>query len=212
MMEVVDAWKEREGGECRRLGSDGVMRRKEDGEVGGQHRQRGQRRRRKEVQGYVHRDGDMQGNEFKKHGLWAFDQINPNCGTGALDFLANTAADFVCLQETKRFEGVPSQTLERDAKVRGWTLSAVPCGWGEKGGPSAGVAVAARRHIGMAKVPDMVSSGELEHRFCVRWTGSTMKGGLFIASVYLYSSELLSSRNVRLLEEVARVLLALLGP
>ena len=91
-------------------------------------------------------------------------------------------------------------------------MSAVPCGWGEKGGPSAGVAVAARRHIGMAKVPDMVSSGELEHRFCVRWTGSTMKGGLFIASVYLYSSELLSSRNVRLLEEVARVLLALPGP
>ena len=138
--------------------------------------------------------------------------MNPNCGRGALEYIGNTAADIVCMQETESYEGIPCKTLERDAKVKGWALAAVPCGTGEKGGPFADVAVVARSHLGMAHVPNVTFGEELKHTFNVKWTGCVMRGRLFVASVYLYNTEQLSSRNIRLLEEVAKVLLSLLGP
>ena len=46
----------------------------------------------------------------------------------------------------------------------------------------------------------------------VKWLGSIARGGIFVGSIYLHSGEGLSARNVRLLEEAARVLISLPGP
>ena len=44
---------------------------------------------------------------FKEAGLWAVDQINPNCGSGLANYLQITIADIVCSQEVKTFKGNP---------------------------------------------------------------------------------------------------------
>ena len=86
---------------------------------------------------------------FKEHGLWAIDQVNPNCGNGLVKYLQITTADVVCGQEVKRFKGPQCAALECTARQWGWAMAVQPCGTGPKGGPSAGTAVAARAHLGL---------------------------------------------------------------
>ena len=149
---------------------------------------------------------------FKEDGLWAFDQVNPNSGNGMTKYLQVTAADVVCGQEMKRFEGQPCIALENEARRRGWAMSVQACGVGKCGGPSAGTAVAVKSHLGLANVPGLAFRGPLQHRMSVKWMGSIAKGGLFVGSIYLHSGEGLSANNLRLLEEAAGVLMALPGP
>jgi hypothetical protein len=162
--------------------------------------------------------GQVQGDDtpscgrFKEMGLWAFDQVNPNGGKGLVKYLQVTTADVVCGQEVKRFAGQPCALLEHDAKRDGWAMAVQPCGTGKQGCPSAGTAVAVRSHLGLAEVPGLVVNGVLDGRLSIKWMGSIARGGIFVGSIYLHSAEGLSARNIRLLEEVARILMNLPGP
>ena len=86
---------------------------------------------------------------FRDAGLWAFDTFNPNCGSRALDYLEITAADACYFQETK-CKAVDLDQQARTAAGLGWRLAGSPARITDKGGVSAGVAVAVRGHLGMA--------------------------------------------------------------
>ena len=148
----------------------------------------------------------------QRAGLWAFDQANANCSNGFIKFLEVTTADVVCGQEIKRPQGQQCKAFESTAKAKGWQAAAQPCGYGKQGFPSASTAVAARAHLGLAEVPGLALGGPLQARMSVQWLGSIARGGIFVGSIYLHSGEGMLARNLRMLEEAARVLMALLGP
>ena len=184
------------------------------GEGGGRKRRRCKGRR---ATGGAEEDGGQEevtafNGEFKKMGLWAFDQINPNGGKGLINYLHITAADVVCSQEVKRFEGQPCAALESEARRAGWAMAVQACGEGKQGCPSAGTAVAARAHLGLAEVPGLSVGVQLKGRMSVKWLGGIARGGVFVGSIYLQSGVGMSTGNLRLLEEAAKLLMSLPGP
>ena len=146
-------------------------------------------------------------NDHIKAGLSAFDSANPNAWGGMQGYLRTTSADFVFGQEMR----VPvADCADREDSMRhdGWKVAIQPCVQGEKGGPSAGTAIACRRHIGMR---DDVTAAkdwtELEGRFQVKKIGAICKGGLFGATCYMYSKiGIRAKANLDLLHAMAAVL------
>ena len=81
------------------------------------------------------------------------------------------------------------ENKEAAAKGQGWRISINACGHGEGGGKSAGVAVGCKKHMGMAEsFADEELPDELRGRFTVKHIGAVCRGGLHVASAYLYSS------------------------
>lgn len=81
-------------------------------------------------------------------GLYAMGSLNSNARATAAAYSCSTAADFVCYQETKVCEAAREET-ENTHRHHKWSVSISACGARPKGGPSAGVAVGTRAHIGM---------------------------------------------------------------
>ncbi len=144
-------------------------------------------------------------------GLWAIDSANANTWDTAKGYIELSAADVVAVQETKLRGGHPILKAQREAVAIGWRFSAEGCDVTESGYPSAGVGVAVRSHLGMAVPPVQLDDPELRHRVHIRWIGSVCKGGLFLASMYLWNGERLSPRNMALLQAAAAAL-ATCGP
>ena len=112
-------------------------------------------------------------------GLWAVDTINPNSMSAGLEYIQNSRAEVVCIQETK-VTGAALASAERIAKRAQWSLSIEPARVTEAGGMSAGTAVAVRAHIGHAAPPDFPWHCELDSRVKVSWVGAVCRGGFFM--------------------------------
>ena len=139
-------------------------------------------------------------------GLIAVDSYNGNSHSTELSYLQTTAADVVCIQETRAL-GAARTSFERAAKFSKWNLAAADAVPTAAGSTSAGVAVASRSHLGLADVPGTLDECKvLAGRFRLAHVGAGFKGGLFVASLYLWCSEGLSPRNLAVLEAAAKVL------
>ena len=81
---------------------------------------------------------------FKESGLLAIDLVNPNCWSGAKKHSQRTAAEV-------RLNAEATIAAESSARNAGWSMSASDSGRGVGGGLIAGVAVATRKRVGIAK-------------------------------------------------------------
>ena len=126
-------------------------------------------------------------------------------------FLQQTGADVVFLQET-RCRTERRLAMERAAQRDGWQLAAADATVTAAGAESAGVAVAARAHIGHGRAAhpfdDAVHNGRVR---ATRLT-AVCRGGITLVSVYLRTGEALSNKNLAILEALAAGLRTLHGP
>ncbi len=92
--------------------------------------------------------------------------------------------------------------LQHHAKGLGWKLAPAPAAKGANGGPSAGVGVLVPSHLGWSAAPgatwDMSPPGS-PGRVAAAWVQTGLVGVL-VVSVYLWTSEGLTPRNVTLVE------------
>ncbi len=142
----------------------------------------------------------------RKLGLWAIETANPNSWDTARRYVEMSAADVLMIQELKLRDGDPTLAAQRAAAGMGWQLSAESCDVTDLGYASAGVGIAVRSHMGMSLPPVPMLHPSLKHRVHVRWVGSICKGGVFMATAYLWNGEGLSERNLDILQAVATVL------
>ena len=144
--------------------------------------------------------------------LWAIDTCNPNCSGGAQSYMDKSSADFCLFQEMKLVSEPSVSSAQRLAQRSGWGLSVAAAVVTDKGGVSAGVAVAARSYFGMTSpaVQDLCLSAK--GRISVAHVGACCKGGLHLVSIYLWCNEGMSKRNLDVLQCVAKVLSSLHGP
>ena len=130
--------------------------------------------------------------------LWT---LNGTCWNSLSDFLATSeakSADLGFAQEAK-LVGEALARAQRWAKQEGWRSAIGPASYGIGGGLSSGVAVFARRDQGLG-TSAITLNRTTHHRIVfARWQ-SWIKTGIDVASLYLISSEGLSSGNVDLLD------------
>ncbi len=150
--------------------------------------------------------------DFRHAGLWAVDSHNSNCWNSFRRYLASTAADAVLGQELKTAPGTDTAVAERSARSSGWSMAVEPAAVTPAGGRSAGVAAAVRSHHGLDDHPAAIGLDPLAHRFVLKWWGAYVRGGVALASVYLWVNEALSKRNMDLLDAVAFCLDRVRGP
>ncbi len=143
-------------------------------------------------------------------GLYAFDSVNGNAWAGSLGYLETASADVAMIQETKKRRR-DVDAAEREALRVGWRASAQAAITTEAGGVSGGVAVAARRWIGMSRTNGREADANLSYRLQLRWIGCAVRGGVHCGSVWLFPSEGLTQRNRRVLEEAALALRGVRG-
>ena len=148
---------------------------------------------------------------FRRAGFWAFDTLNGNIMSTAQDYLERTAADVCFLQELRQ-SAQQCEQAERNAARSHWSLSAEPAADTAAGSTSAGVGVAVRSFFGLSLPRQAMDYELLRTRVLVRWMGAVCRGGLHLVSVYLWTAEGLSQRNLDLLQCLAGVLAGLRGP
>jgi hypothetical protein len=147
----------------------------------------------------------------RKLGLWAIETVNPNSWAGGARYLEFTAADAVLFQETKLREEDARRSAEDSALNGGWEVSLSKAVVGERGGASAGVGFAIRRHLGLAKA-DVETDPDIQARFALKKLGAVCKGGIHVGSVYLYDTVgPTDQRNREILEKIAFTLLNVAG-
>ena len=108
----------------------------------------------------------------------------------------------------------PGDEAEHGQRQKQWTTSISPCVSGPKGGPSAGVAVCTRSHIGMRNsfVEEPKGDG-IASRLNVKWIGAAMAGGFHCGSLYTHDGVgIQHETNTKLLHGTAARLCMLQGP
>ena len=140
-------------------------------------------------------------------GLWAVDTINPNAWPGTMEYLRISAADFVATQEC-RVRQLHCGDKEASARSDKWSMSVAPCVVTAAGSTSAGVAVGARSHIGVALPAagddNICPTSPLAGRFRLRRIGAVCRGGFHLGSVYLHDTVgVAATCNLDLLQAIA---------
>ena len=149
---------------------------------------------------------------FRACGLWAIDTANANAWSTLRNYVARSAADVVVAQELKTLAGDATLSAEDALKTLRWKGRIGPCTKGPGGGPSAGTAVLTRQHVGMT-MPTCPYADECLHRFIINKVAAICKRGVHIGSLYLTDSVgPTSPDNLKLLDYVASVLMAIKGP
>ena len=149
----------------------------------------------------------------KAEGMFALDQLNPNCWATAVSYCSRTTADFACFQETRVWAAAREET-EHGMKLKQWSASISPCVAGPKGGPSAGVAVCVRSHVGMrCSTVEAVKGDGIGSRVNLKWIGAAMPGGFHCGSLYLHDGIGLDHElNLKVLQGIAARVNLLQGP
>ena len=150
----------------------------------------------------------------REDGLWAIDSANGTTWDNACKHMSKSTADLVAFQETKR---IASERVAAEAEARaiGWALKVNPCTFTDKGNPSCGVAIGARKHIGVS-LPNV---GLCEYpilvpdRVTAVLVGAICRGGVHFVTVYFHHSVGLKAKvNQDLLHALAAFLNFLEGP
>ena len=145
-------------------------------------------------------------------GLWAIDTANANVMSTLMTYVRGTSADAFLGQETKVLTGDPVRSAEDALSSCQWRASIQPCGLGPAGGPSAGVAIGVRQHIGLGQ-PDSGPMFRANPRLLLRKMGAVCRGGLHLGSVYLRDVVgPTDAANLAILDELAGCLNVLQGP
>ena len=157
-------------------------------------------------------DGVLAGSKgHRRNGLWAIDSANGNSWTGGSKYLETTSADIVLFQETKIRGTDAIQSAEDTALRHGWKVAIAPAASGERGGASAGVAVATRKHLGLSQ-PDINEDQSIASRFTLKKCGAICRGGIHIGAIYLHDVVgPTAAKNRDILERVAFHLKGLAG-
>ena len=121
-------------------------------------------------------------------------------------------ADAALFQETRETSPEKCRKLEKGAWIRGWAASISTATKTLAGGASAGVAVLARKGTGMTTDNGLAVGPTHAERLHHAWMGGVQRGGIHIVSIYLWTGEGLSERNLALLHRLKLVLRALKGP
>ena len=119
--------------------------------------------------------------------------MNPNAWSTAVSrILTRSAADVTLTQETKvRASAIASATNK--AFHRGWKTVFGKAKATSLKGTSGGVAVSARKGLGIVEHPPPADG--YEHRIAGAWVGAVVKGGVHVVSVYLKDSEGMSHEH-----------------
>ena len=128
-----------------------------------------------------------------------------------MEYLEVSAADACMIQESRTL-GDASRAAERGAKRAKWDMAVNDVVATDAGSTSAGVAIAARCHVGLGADDAVQPPGEYASRVAVRWLGGYARGGLHLVSVYFWHTEQLSARNLDLMQVVAGIVRGLDGP
>ena len=83
----------------------------------------------------------------RSQGHWAFETVNGNCWDTTAEYLTQTKADFVAVQETTTLEDSIADT-EQAARNKGWRTAMSPSILTQAEGKSAGTAICGMTHIG----------------------------------------------------------------
>ena len=126
--------------------------------------------------------------------------------------MEKSAADVTLVQEVKTAEVAGCCAAERAAARAGWSLSVTQAVRTDKGGVSAGVAVAARSHFGMSRHKTNAEMECCRGRIAANHVSIACKGGIHFVSLYLWCVEGLSRRNLDVLQCVAQLLASLHVP
>ena len=145
-------------------------------------------------------------------GAWAFDTVNPNGSSGMQKFLGISSADVVMVQEARVVDGDAIVSAQRGAKRSGWGLALTSAMVTESNGTNAGAAIAARSFFGMVQRRLAEVPVRFQSRISCAHVGAFCKGGEHFISLYLWTSEGMSQRNLDLLQTVAMVVASLCGP
>ena len=117
------------------------------------------------------------------------------------------------LQEIRKATSEDCIEAEQLARKDKWSLIVGPSVVTAAGGVSAGVAVAARSHFGLAESCAQLRGPDLSSRLRAAWFPGVVRGGVHLITAYLWTSEPPTSmRNRALLEALAQLLDALSGP
>ena len=150
--------------------------------------------------------------DWRKLGFWAIDTFNPNAWASAESYLSVTSADAALLQETREVSKDKCKKLERGAWARGWSATISLATRTVAGGSSAGVAVLARKGIGLTAGENNVVGDAHSERLHHAWMGGVQKGGVHVISIYLWTGEGLTERNLALLHRLKLLVRTLKGP
>lgn len=141
------------------------------------------------------------------------DTVNPNSWQGAMRYLERTTADAVLIQEARK-SGAQRQSAEREARRSGWNASVSEAEHTEADGVTGGLAVAVKRHIGLARLGggDDEVDEDRSARIHVRWMGAAVRGGIHLVTAWPHHTEGPTPRNLDILDELARVIASIKGP
>jgi len=146
-------------------------------------------------------------------GHWAFETVNGSCWNTAAEYMAQTSADFVAVQEAKTLKESIVDT-EQAARNKVWRTSISPCILTEAEGPSAGTALFCRTHIGARKsFADGCRGDAVQARFQMKHLGAVCNGGIHFGSCYLHCNWAQNRTfNLDLLQCISAMVATLSGP
>ena len=114
----------------------------------------------------------------RSQGHWAFETVNGSCWNTTAEYLTQTEADFVAVQETTTLENSIADT-EQAARNKGWRTAMSPSILTQAEGKSAGTAICCRTHIGARKsFPEECCDEAVKSRFQMKHFGAVCKGGI----------------------------------
>ncbi len=176
-------------------------------------RQRRARRRRPSADYVVQEATECGDASWKLAGYWAVDTVNPNSWKGAMGYLERTAADAVLVQETRR-HGSQVQSAEREAMHVGWRASLSTADRTEADGTTAGLAIAVRKHVGLANLGGAEQCGDAasSSRVHAKWMGGMVRGGIHLLTTWPHHTEGPSPRNLDVLDDLAKNIATIKGP
>ncbi len=158
---------------------------------------------------------DCKDAQHRSAGLWAIDTLNPNSWNKAVDYLRRSAADFSLIQETRTFPGADTTRAEGAARSLKWNVAIQPALVTAAESTSGGTAVGAKSHIGIAPPchPPPYTLGGASGRFSCQHVGAMLRGGLHLASIWLFPTVGIGARcNLDFLQEVGGYLRSLRAP
>jgi len=144
-------------------------------------------------------------------GFLTIDSWNMNAWQAGLQAASDSSADIILLQETKVDDTERCRRAEEAAKRLGWQATLSKAVTTSLGGASAGVAIMAKKHIGLRARETSLVAAPFQSRLHHAWVGAGKKGGIHVLSMYLWTSEGMTERNRAVLLEAERVTRLLRG-
>ena len=149
----------------------------------------------------------------RSQGHWAFETVNGSCWNTTAEYLTQTEADFLAVQETTTLEDSIADT-EQAARNKGWKTAMSASILTSAEWKSAGTAVCCRTHIGARRsFAKECTDKVVSVRFQMKLLGAVCKGGVHFGSCYLHCNwEHNRLFNLDLLQHMSAMISTLRGP